>query len=161
MGTNSQGQPYPVYESTSQWSVYCKDIPFKVFGKAKDPAKRTWYDEHGDDEYVSSDGMYMEAYSMKVEFACKSQDVLDGQGRVTRTAADNVRLNVKNFLEYLRSAGMMKMYSNYTYIGRRDVRLESVGDNAVWKQGDDGWWFLIFEVTFKVNDPFTDIELSV
>jgi hypothetical protein len=54
---------------------------------------------------------------------------------------------------------MMKMYSSHTRIGRQKVRLESVSDNAKWKTDDEGKEFLVFEVTFKVNDPVTDITL--
>ena len=148
MGTDSYSIPYPVFESVSQWGIWCKDIPFRVFGKVKEPAKRQWPDEHGDDEYISSDGLYLEAYEMKVEFACKKTESLT-----------DVRVAVGNFLEYLRSAGMMKLYSSYTRIGRQNVRLSSVDDNAKWKV-QDGVEYLIFSVTFKVNDPKTDVILT-
>lgn len=97
---------------------------------------------------------------MKVEFSCKSQDIYDEQKRLIRTAREEVRLKVKAFLTYLRESGMMNMYSTHTGIGRQNVRLESVGNDSIWKQGDDGWWFLIFDATFKVNDPVTDITLT-
>jgi len=158
MGTDQNNASYPVKESVAQWGVYCKDIPFKLFDKVKEPAKRTWYDEHGDDEYISSDGLYLEAYTMKVELACKAKDTMSG-GTVTSTAKENVRANVSSFLTYLRESGMLNVYSSYTGIGRQNVRLDSVGDNATWKQGDDGWWFLIFEITLKVNDPVTPVTL--
>ena len=140
--------PHSVYESVSTWGVWCKDIPFLVFNKTKDPAKRSWYDEHGDDEYIPDGGLYLEAYTMKVEFGCKLM-----------SGVNDVRTKVGTFLEYLRTAGKMKMYSTYTRIGRQDVRLESVGDKATWKSDQNGE-FLIFEVTFKVNDPKTDITLN-
>ena len=136
------------YESVSAWGVWCKSIPFKIFGKVKAPAKRTWYDEHGDDEYIPSEGLYLEAYTMKVEFGCKKM-----------TSVNDVRQKVGQFLEYLRSSGHMKMYSSHTRIGRQNVRLDSVSDNAIWKTDDDGNEFLIFEVTFNVGDPVTDITL--
>lgn len=144
MGSGSN----PVKESVAAWGIYCKDIPFKIFDKVKEPAKRTWYDEHGDDEYIPSTGLYLEAYTMKVEFGCKK----------TKTITD-VRKKVGEFLEYLRSSGHMKMYSSYTRIGRQNVRLESVSDNAKWKTDDEGE-FLIFEVTLNVADPKTDIKMT-
>ena len=52
----------------------------------------------------------------------------------------------------------MKLYSSYTRIGRQNVRLDSVSDNATWKTDDEGE-FLVFEVTFNVGDPKTDITL--
>ncbi len=141
------GSDKSVYESTNKWGVWCKDIPFKIFDKVKAPAKRTWYDEDGDEEYIPSDGLYLEAYTMEVEFGCKK----------TSTITD-VRQKVGAFLEYLRASGHMKMYSSYTRIGRQNVRLESVSDNAKWKSNDN-IEYLIFKVVFKVNDPKTDITL--
>jgi hypothetical protein len=149
MGVTSGNASYPVCESVATWGVWCKEIPFKLADKAKAPAKRTWYDEHGDDEYISADGLFMEGYTMKVEFGCKKM-----------TGVSDVRDRVGAFLGYLRESGMMKMYCSYTRIGRQNVRLDSVGDSATWKS-EDGQEFLIFEVTFKVNDPVTDITLTV
>lgn len=145
------GGNYPVCESVNTWGVWCKDIPFKIFDKAKAPAKRSWYDEHGDDEFISTDGLYMEAYTIKVEFGCK---------KVSNSMAsvNDVRNKVGTFLKYLQESGMMKMYSSYTRIGRQNVRLDSISDNAKWKTEEEGE-FLIFDVTFKVNDPVTDITL--
>lgn len=147
MGSDSNGRAYPVCESVATWGIWCKEIPFKLFEKVKEPAKRSWYDENGDDEYISSEGLMLEAYTMKVEFGCKiKSDVSD------------VRINIGAFLDYLRKSGMMRMYSTYTRVGRKNVRLSNVGDK-VWHNDQDGDEFFIFEVEFKVNDPVTDVEL--
>ena len=71
MGVDANDTPYPVRESVAEWGIWCKSIPFKLLDKVKEPAKRTWYDEHGDDEYIPSTGLFVEAYTMKVEFGCK------------------------------------------------------------------------------------------
>ena len=131
MGVNSNNAPYPVCESVATWGIFCKSIPFKVFDKAKAPAKRSWNDEDGDDEYIPSSGLFMEAYTMKVELACK-------KGSDSMASVDNVRTNIGNFLAYLRQSGMMKLYSSHTRIGRQNVRLESVGDSVKWKSDDNG-----------------------
>ena len=160
MGTDGNNVAYPVCESVSTWGIWCKDIPFKLMEKVKEPAKRSWFDEHGDDEYIPAGGLYADAYTMKVEFGCKKTSTSTG-----------VRERVGTFLSYLRTSGMLKMYSSYTRIGRQDVRFDSVSDSAKWESdvtvttsgntttytGDE---FLIFEVTFKVNDPVTDVVLS-
>jgi len=143
-----EGSNNPVKESVAAWGIYCKDIPFKLFDKVKAPAKRTWNDEHGDDEYISSDGLYLEAYTMRVEFGCKKMD--------NPTSVTDVRVKVGDFLKYLRTSGHLKMYSSHTKIGRQYVRLESISDSAKWKSDESGE-YLIFEVTLKVNDPVTDI----
>jgi hypothetical protein len=144
-----------VYESVATWDVWCKEVPFRLYGKVKDPAKRSWYDEHGDDEYIPSDGLFLEAYTMKVQFGCKRVGD-DSESEIKND--DYVRQHVREFLEYLRTSGMMKMYCTHTGIGRQQVRLESVGDSATWVN-EDGQAFLVFEVEFKVNDPNTDVTL--
>lgn len=154
MGTDENGQAYPVCESVTAFGIFCKDIPFKVMDKVKDPAKRTWNDEHGDDEYIPDGGLYLESYTMKVEFGCKRIDTSEKYS----ITVDDVRNKVTAFIKYLRESGMMNLYSSYTRIGRQNVRLDSVSDSAKWKS-DDNTEFLIFEATFKVNDPVTDITL--
>lgn len=158
MGTPPTGLAYPVYESVKQWGVWCKDIPFKLLDNIKEPAKRSWPGKNGDDEYIGSDGLYAEAYSMEVEFGCKKMSSISVDN-TTVPAVTNVRTNVGTFLTYLRSSGMLKLYSSYTRIGRQNVRLESVSDNATWKN-ENGQEFLVFKVRFKVNDPVTDIQLT-
>lgn len=157
MGVDGNNNPYPVYESVSTWGIFCKDIPFKLFDKVKEPPKRSYHDQHGDDEYIPGTGLYLEAYTMKVELACKK--IASGNSWDS-AAVNDVRAKVGTFLSYLRTSGMLNVYSSHTRIGRQDVRLESVGDNAVWKV-EDGIEYLIFEVTLKVNDPSTDITLTV
>jgi hypothetical protein len=154
MGSDGQGNPYDWQESVATWGIFCKEIPFKIMDKVKEPAKRSWYDEHGDDEYIPSEGLYVDSYSMKVEFGCKL--ITGDDANVYGITVDDVRVNVGNFLEWLRSAGMMKMYSSYTRIGRQNVRLVSINDKA-WNSGDGEW--LIFEVEFKVCDPVTDVSI--
>lgn len=156
MGYSTGTTPYPVYESVNQWGIFCKSIPFKIMEKVKEPAKRGWYDENGDDEFIPSGGLYLEAYTMKVEFACKKMSASSDWGS---PAVSDVRQKVGQFLSYLKTSGMIKLYSTHTRIGRQNVRLESVSDDAKWKS-DGGQEFLLFSVTFKVNDPATDVTLT-
>lgn len=146
MGTDEEGHPYPVCESVNEWGIFCKNIPFKIFDKVKEPASRSWHDEDGDDEYIPDDGLRLESYKMKIELACKKGG-----------STNDVRSNIGTFLNHLK-LGLFKLYSSYTRVGRQNVRLESISDNAKWKSDENGE-YLIFEVTFKVNDPVTDITL--
>jgi len=149
MGTGSNSSAGSICESVAKWGVWCKTIPFKIFDKVKAPPKRTFYDEHGDSEYIPSEGLYLESYTMKVEFGCKKM-----------TGVNDVRNKVGSFLEYLRSSGHLMMYSTHTRIGRQNVRLDSVSDSATWKTDDEGNEFLVFEVTFNVADPITEIKID-
>ena len=153
MGTGN-----PTKESVLDFGIWCKTIPFKIMEKVKQPPSRSWNDEHGTDEFIPSGGLMIDAYSMKVEFGCKKMKQLH-DGSTNIPAVTDVRSKVATFIEFLRTSGMMMLYSSYTGIGRQNVRLESINDNAKWKnQGGEQW--LIFEVVFKVNDPYTDITLS-
>lgn len=157
MGVDGSSNPYPVYESVLQWGIWCKDIPFKLYEGVKEPANRKWYDEHGDDEFIPSDGLRMEAYTMEIEFGCKLMSGVS-DGTTTMPTVTDVKEKVSAFLEYLRTSGAMKMYSSYTGIGRQQVRLDSVNDNGKWKN-ENGQQFLIFKVKLKVNDPITNVTL--
>lgn len=148
-----------MFESVARWGVWCKDIPFKIFDKVKEPAKRSWNDEHGDDEYISPSGLWLESYEIEVEFGCKKMTSVVGEEEVAYV--NDVRASVGSFLEYLRSSGMLKMYSSWTRTGRQEVRLVSVDDDAHWEPDEgDGQEFLVFKVRFKVNDPKTDVLMS-
>jgi len=60
-----------IKETVADFDIYCADMPFKLFVEAKEPAKRDWLDEHGDDEYIPDGGLKMKAYTMDVKFCCK------------------------------------------------------------------------------------------
>ena len=136
-----------VYETVADFEMYCMDIPFIVFGEAKELPRNEWKDEHGDDEYIPS-SLYMEAYELTVRFAYKG-------------AQKSANAKINTFLNYLTGAdgsgAEMSMYSTYTQIGRRGIRFVKVEDDAELirdKNGD----ILMFDVTFKVNDPVTNIS---
>ena len=157
MGVDAHNNPYPIYESVSEWGIFCKEIPFKLCEEVKEPAKRAWLDEHGDDEYIGSDGLYMQAYTMEIEFGCKKLN--SNEAAKYGISVSDVRNKVGTFIQYLRTSGMMKIYSDYTNIGRQNVRLKAVKDKAKWKNENGEQW-LVFSIELKVNDPVTDITLS-
>ena len=160
MGVDAYEQPYPVKESVAAWGIWCKDIPFKLFDKVKEPASRNWFDEHGHDEYISPDGLYLDAYNISIELGCKKLTSAEASKYGAGAAVTDVRSNVNNFLTWLRQAGFIKIYSTYTRIGRQNVRLVSVDDNATWGKDVDGDEFLIFKIELKVGDPVTDVTLT-
>ena len=134
-------------ETISDFDIYCADMPFKLFEEAKEPSKRDWHDEHGEDEYIPADGLVMKPYTMDGKFCCKG-------GR------DSANAKISKFLKYITgrdgSGAEMKMYCTWTGIGRRGIRFVKLNDNAELVRDDNGD-ILVFKVTFKVNDPVTDI----
>ena len=141
------GTGSPVKETIADFDIYCADMPFKLFVEAKAPSKRGWFDEHGDDEYIPNGGLKLKAYTMDVRFCCKGDKYSSNE-------------KIKKFINYLTgldgSGAEMKMYCTWTKIGRKGVRFDKLNDKAELLRDEDGDT-LVFTITFKVNDPITDI----
>lgn len=134
-----------IIDTIDSFGLYCVDIPFKIADVVKDVVSRDWHDEDGIDEYIPKDGLKMSAYDMDVKFGFKGD----------KFAANE---SISAFIDYLKS-GYIKLYCNYTKIGRQHVRLVKLNDSAELVRNDDGD-ILVFSVTFKVCDPLTNISLS-
>lgn len=136
-----------VKETIADFDIYCADIPFKLFVEAKAPSKRDWFDEHGDDEYIPNGELKLKAYTMDVRFCCKGDKYSSNE-------------KIKKFINYLTgldgSGAEMKMYCTWTKIGRKGIRFDKLNDKAELLRDEDGDT-LVFTITFKVNDPITDI----
>nr|DAX76195.1 MAG TPA: hypothetical protein [Caudoviricetes sp.] len=141
------GAGSPVKETIADFDIYCADMPFKLFVEAKAPSKRDWFDEHGDDEYIPNGGLKLKAYTMDVRFCCKGDKYSSNE-------------KIKKFINYLTgldgSGAEMKMYCTWTKIGRKGIRFDKLNDKAELLRDEDGDT-LVFTITFKVNDPITDI----
>lgn len=141
------GTGSPVKETIADFDIYCADMPFKLFVEAKAPSKRDWFDEHGDDEYIPNGGLKLKAYTMDVRFCCKGDKYSSNE-------------KIKKFINYLSgldgSGAEMKMYCTWTKIGRKGIRFDKLNDKAELLRDEDGDT-LVFTITFKVNDPITDI----
>ena len=138
-----------VVDTLDNWGIVCKEFPFKLYGEAKELPSHDWKDEDGDDEYIPSK-LPIASYEVEVEFAYKG-------------VMDSANANIKGFLDYLTgrdgSGVKLMVYDTYTKIGRQHVRFASVSDDVFHRQ-EEGGDVVVFSVTFKVNDPVTDITLS-
>ena len=134
-----------VKETIADFGMYCMEDPFVLYSEAKDVTKRSWYDEHGDDEYIPKNGQYIQSYENSVKFGFKGDEF-------------GANEKLRSFLDYLRT-DMLKMYCEFNQIGRQHVRFKSV-KQTLYRDKDDGD-ILIVTVTFKFNDPVTDIKPSV
>ena len=138
-----------VVDTLDNWGIVCKEFPFKLYGEAKELPSHDWKDKDGDDEYIPSE-LPIASYEVEVEFAYKG-------------VMDSANANIKGFLDYLTgrdgSGAELMVYDTYTKIGRQNVRFVSVGDDVFYRQ-EEGGDVVVFSVTFKVNDPVTDITLS-
>lgn len=131
---------------SQEWCISVKSVPFKVFPDMKDIPSRDWNDEHGDDEYIP-DKPYYKAYEMDCDFVF-----------IGREGSANGM--IKDFLTYLAEGGSFQMYDSYTKIGRQDVRYVSYSEDILYRR-DNQQDIVVFSVKLKVNDPITDIYLSL
>lgn len=140
----------PVKESVGDFDIWCKDFPFKIFGEAKDLASNDFSDEDGDDEFIP-EVIRVKAYDVEVEFCYKG-------------SVNSANTKIETFLNYLtgRDGGgaSLKVYDSYTGIGRQNVRFKSVSREAELVRDASSGDIIIFQVTFKVNDPVTSLTLS-
>ena len=138
-----------VVDTLDRWGIVCKEFPFKLYGEAKELPSHDWKDEDGEDEYVP-DVIPMAAYEMEVEFVYKGDK-------------GTANAKVGGFLSYLTghdgAGAEMMVYDTYTKIGRQRVRYVGVSEDIYWSETEGGDVF-VFAVTFKVNDPVTDIVLN-
>lgn len=126
-------------------------IPYNV--KPKEPYKNDWKDEHGDDEYIGST-MYMEAFTFTEECVMITKE------RYSPDARQKLYEQMMAFRNYL-TKGEFNFYDTYTCKGFQKVRVSefpiaSSEDYDVF----NGKARLIFSVTFKVNDPVTEMMIE-
>jgi len=136
----------------STYSVIIKTHDYPSFRKPKEPYKNDWKDENGDDEYTAQ--MFYEAFTFKAE--CVMFAKSDDESTAIGDLADGVRA----FMDAL-SEGEFKTYDGWTGFGFQKVRLSEF---SIPGEGDydtmDGMSRVIFNVTFKVNDPITKMKLQ-
>lgn len=139
----------PVVDTLDNWGIACKEFPFTLYGEAKELPSYDWKDEDGEDEYIPNE-LKIASYELEVEFAYKGE-------------VNSANVNIKGFLDYLTGRGgtgaELMVYDTYTKIGRQRVRYVSVSEDIFWRQEEGGDVFT-FSVTFKINDPVTDIILE-
>ena len=109
----------------------------------KEPYKNTWFDEDGDDEYTVQ--MFRKAFEFQVKFFVKATAASD------TTAMDEIVAQRNAFREELIDSGSFKFYDSWNRCGFRSVRF--VKDETEERHIDNGSAWMIFSVTFKVNDP--------
>jgi hypothetical protein len=149
------------YNSAKEWNLYCSSFPFKIFGEAKAVPSRSWNDEDGDEEYIPPT-LYVQSYEIDVEFACRGNK-------------ESSYSNIMNFLKYITGRDLendsttygstLQIQDLYTGIGRQRCRyskMETKG-HEIYDVLDDSVEeevLTTFTLTFKVNDPVTDITLK-
>lgn len=132
-----------VTDSNARWGIVVQNMPFKLVPDVKEYAKTDWKDADGDDEFIPAVPRF-KAYEMEVSFLC-----------VAPCGEANAR--IRAFWDFVK-AGEMMMHDTYTGIGRRGVRFAKFAPKAL-RRRDGGTDAVEFKMTFKVNDPVTQIDL--
>ena len=137
------------------YGMVLEDMPSIIPLTPKNIYSHSWPDEDGDDEYIPGTIRY-EAVEVDFTFGCKSLST-------DRTVFDML----SDFLAFLQS-GTFSFYGEHNGIGRQGVRFSELQDDAQYHKhtlrssGEDmSEEVLIFTVTLKINDPKTEIVLSL
>lgn len=139
----------------SPYYLVVKAHDYPIAFKVKEPYKNQWKDQHGDEEYIGTSGLYFEPFTFKLECALFARDSTS-----VDTAIHDLKKGVVDFRDFL-AGGMFKTFDSWTGFGFQDVRLESFAmpsenDYSVWNK----CCRVIFSVTLKVNDPKTTMKLQ-
>lgn len=137
----------------STYGVIVKDSGYPMNRKAKEPYKNDWKDRDGDDEWNTV--MHYEAFTYTIECAIFTRNV-----NGVAAARQELETAVRAFENFIRN-GEFKFYSAYHNFGFRKARIEefsSPGSSGFSTFADTAR--VIFSVSFKVNDPTTEMTFS-
>lgn len=132
-------------KDSTEWGILVQSFPFKLRPEMKEPSKRDWKDQHGDDEFTPGSPVF-KSYAMEVDFLFRGNY---GTGNA----------KIGDFIDYLTIGGEFSIYDSYTGIGRTRIRYASMKESA-FRRREGNNDAISFSVTFKVNDPVTQITLA-
>lgn len=137
------------------YGMVLENMPSIIPLTPKNIYSHSWTDEDGDDEYIPENIKY-ESVECDFTFGCSSTD-----------SSNTVFDKLNAFIAWLQS-GTFSFYCEYSGIGRQDVRLSELQDDARYSKHtlrrngiDMTEEVLSFTVTFKINNPKTDVSLSL
>lgn len=154
-----------VVNTFTQYGIACLQVPFKAGGKTKDPAKREWFDEHGEDTYLPNKLMF-EAYDAEFELAYCGKELASNPFNLSLAMTQ-----INAFKKWLSgndtsegSGAELKIYSPYSTIGRQGCYLIEISDEDPHLQtvqsGSNIYHenVVTFKVKIRVTDPVTDYD---
>ena len=114
--------------------------------------KRDWYDEHGEDTYMPTDGLKFKAYDLEVKFLYVGTQA-------------NMKSELSSFIEFIygrntNGSPLLAVYDEYTKTGRRGMYVLSVDNDLIVYDDVNTDVIGQFKVKFRVTDPNTDITLT-
>ena len=137
---------------TTTYGLIAQTQPFPDNCEVKDPYKNDWLDEHGDEEYVAV--MRRKAFEFTVKFYIKAYPVTGASPMSAIAVLNGLRDGFRSKL----IPGEFKVWDSWQEKGFQKVRF--VKDNVEDREVTDDYAWMIFSVTFKVNDPATAMQFS-
>lgn len=134
---------------TRTYGIVAQSQPFPEVYEVKEPYGNNWHDENGDDEYVAA--MKVKSFEHTIKFYIKA---LPATGKTAIGVLNGLRDQFRAKL----IPGEFKIWDSWQERGYTKVRFvkESVETRVI---SDEAAW-MIFSVTFKVNDPTTRVSYS-
>lgn len=144
-GAYSDDMTYdPPFDTRESFGLWIKHIPYTTFPKIKDVVAQNWADEQGEDVWLPTTGIMNDAYDLSVEFVYYANDGMANE-------------RIRAFVERIRGK-WLKIHDGYTNIGRQAVYLQEFDQEPTFlRRGLKD--VVIFKVSFRVNDPSTNITL--
>lgn len=142
-----------VIDTFESFHVACQEFPFRHLPETKDLPKQDWYDEHGEDSFIPTDGLKFKAYDLEAKFIYVGDET-------------NMTADVRRFIDFLygRNDGgspVLDVYDEYTKTGRTGVYMVGVSTKLFDISDVDPDAIAIFSAKFRVTDPVTDIVLGM
>lgn len=138
-------------DTFASFGIACKECPFVLFPESKDVLTEDWPDSHGADVYIPNHAK-LKDYDFEATFIASGSD-------------NTIQANIKSFAQFLyglntNGSSRLAILDEHSGIGRKDVRVESLGNDLWWNEDCDDEKIAIFKVKFHVYDPVTEVTLS-
>ena len=137
---------------TRTYGMVAQSQPFPDNYEVKEPYKNDWLDEDGDDEYVAV--MHRKAFEFTVKFYIKAFPVAGQNARSAISVLNDLREQFRSKI----IPGEFKVWDSWQEKGFQKVRF--VRDSVENREITDDHAWMIFSVTFKVNDPSTAVSFA-
>lgn len=137
---------------TTTYGLVAQAQPFPDDYEVKEPYKNDWFDENGDDEYVSS--MRRKAFEYTIKFYIKAYPTTGQSAQSAITVLNGLVASFRGKI----IPGEFKIWDSWQQKGFAKVRF--VKDAVENREITDEYAWMIISFTFKVNDPSTPVSFA-
>lgn len=148
----------PPFDTLDKYGLFIKHSPYKAFPQIKNLVTQDWPDEQGEDVWLPKTGIVNKAYDYEVEFIYYADD-----GMATE--------RIRDFCDEIKGK-WLQIYDTYTGMGRKGVYVTEFDADPAFKRRKVQTIFLkdgtpavrdyvYFKVKFRINNPNTDIVLTL